>query len=467
MNEASPRRAIMKLTIRISFVAAILSAVWFEQIASAQSHSASLGDAKTGPRLIQPLNTVRLASASIDASENKTVTTSSAPKKNEPRYTYPPRYEDVNSRGILGFGLLNRISPPKPMTVNPNPVKGNVKPTSLPTEPWKIIRTPESSTVVDEVKQTIETASATEGTPISTVTRIVPAETTYVEQSKWTVIRPTPQIETVIGTPGMIVSPSSSGPAWKWYGYGTTTPGLNPYSPSGNYQETSVGWLTANSATNGAIPCDATGPVYIPTSGGPRYKPAEANTRDSLKKATEKAVESKKEELKTPSTSEPLKIPETPKSDPEVAPAPRIKQVSIMATLGEPTKAEQSKIPAARIDFGTVSTLPVSSTANTSIIVPGLMVAAKPKVELPPVQIPSSIQSDREVGLKKAETLQKQLSMIASFSEKNLIVEFQHDQTLVIRGNFRSDSELSNLEKWVSAWPSLEGWNCKIIPRVP
>jgi hypothetical protein len=43
-------------------------------------------------------------------------------------------------------------------------------------------------------------------------------------------------------------------PAYRWYGWGTTTPGANPYAPSGQYPRGSANWYALTRATPGAFP---------------------------------------------------------------------------------------------------------------------------------------------------------------------------------------------------------------------
>ena len=43
-------------------------------------------------------------------------------------------------------------------------------------------------------------------------------------------------------------------PAWKWYGYGTPTPGQNPLAPNGSYPGVPGNWYTSSGATPGAVP---------------------------------------------------------------------------------------------------------------------------------------------------------------------------------------------------------------------
>lgn len=49
-------------------------------------------------------------------------------------------------------------------------------------------------------------------------------------------------------------------PAYRWYGWGTVTPGANPYAPTGQYPKASADWYTLTKATPGAFP------VPIPAS---------------------------------------------------------------------------------------------------------------------------------------------------------------------------------------------------------
>ena len=49
--------------------------------------------------------------------------------------------------------------------------------------------------------------------------------------------------------PGTIATP-----AWKWYGYGTPTPGQNPLAPNGTYLGVPGNWYTSSGTTPGAMP---------------------------------------------------------------------------------------------------------------------------------------------------------------------------------------------------------------------
>jgi len=64
-------------------------------------------------------------------------------------------------------------------------------------------------------------------------------------------------------------------PAYRWYGWGSTTPGANPHSPTGIYPKASANWYSQTGATPGAFPVPVTyprrengaePPIYV---GGP------------------------------------------------------------------------------------------------------------------------------------------------------------------------------------------------------
>ena len=54
-------------------------------------------------------------------------------------------------------------------------------------------------------------------------------------------------------------------PAWKWYGYGTPTPGRNPLAPGGTYPAVPPTWYTTSGTTPGAMPAGHNGlPPAVP-----------------------------------------------------------------------------------------------------------------------------------------------------------------------------------------------------------
>ncbi len=94
---------------------------------------------------------------------------------------------------------------------------------------------------------------------------------------------PVPVVSGARGT-GVYAGP----PAYRWYGWGTTTPGANPYAPTGQYPRGSANWYTQTGATPGAFPVPvvnpfrpepgAEPPAYVrgatPSPSEPDYWPA-------------------------------------------------------------------------------------------------------------------------------------------------------------------------------------------------
>jgi hypothetical protein len=75
----------------------------------------------------------------------------------------------------------------------------------------------------------------------------------------------------VVGQPVMVGAPIqgyaptgraayAGNPAYRWYGWGTTTPGANAYAPAGDYPPASAQWHAMTGATPGAFPVPVTNP---------------------------------------------------------------------------------------------------------------------------------------------------------------------------------------------------------------
>jgi hypothetical protein len=58
-------------------------------------------------------------------------------------------------------------------------------------------------------------------------------------------------------------------PAYRWYGWGSVTPGANPYAPTGQYPPASANWFSITGATPGAFPV----PVMNPLRPAPGTEP--------------------------------------------------------------------------------------------------------------------------------------------------------------------------------------------------
>jgi hypothetical protein len=76
---------------------------------------------------------------------------------------------------------------------------------------------------------------------------------------------------------------AATNPAWRWYGYGTPTPGRNPLAPYGTYAGVSGNWYGATGTTPGAVPAGRLGP---PPSPLPEIFPAPGVVSDPAPRKT-------------------------------------------------------------------------------------------------------------------------------------------------------------------------------------
>lgn len=61
-------------------------------------------------------------------------------------------------------------------------------------------------------------------------------------------------------------------PAYRWYGYGSVTPGANQYAPGGEYPRASANWYGVTGATPGAFPVPVVNPYRVtPGNEPPNY----------------------------------------------------------------------------------------------------------------------------------------------------------------------------------------------------
>lgn len=81
---------------------------------------------------------------------------------------------------------------------------------------------------------------------------------------------PVPQGYTAPVQQGFAPPPMYAGPpAYRWYGWGTTTPGANPLAPHGHYPQASANWYAHSGATPGAFPVPPVNPFRPPPGNEP------------------------------------------------------------------------------------------------------------------------------------------------------------------------------------------------------
>jgi hypothetical protein len=87
-----------------------------------------------------------------------------------------------------------------------------------------------------------------------------------VPQSPYTFVPPTAPRPTATTT-HVYAGP----PAYRWYGWGTTTPGANPYAPGGQHPRGSANWFAQTGATPGAFPVPVSGAALAFGANPPSY----------------------------------------------------------------------------------------------------------------------------------------------------------------------------------------------------
>lgn len=137
--------------------------------------------------------------------------------------------------------------------------------------------------------------------------RLITAPTSPLIGSGVPAVQPTP--------PQPLQNVYASPPAYRWYGWGGTTPGANPHAPSGVYPQGSANWYSQTGATPGAFPDTGARnileapaiepPVYtarpmsgIPFHGGVPAKPVE--TKPTARYLTEQTIPEPRVVARTP-----------------------------------------------------------------------------------------------------------------------------------------------------------------------
>lgn len=83
---------------------------------------------------------------------------------------------------------------------------------------------------------------------------------------------PTGPVASGIGQPAAGGQVLAGPPAWRWYGYGSVTPGANPFAQAGQYPRGSANWYAVTGATPGAFPVPVGGPNrMMPGNDPPAY----------------------------------------------------------------------------------------------------------------------------------------------------------------------------------------------------
>lgn len=199
---------------------------------------------------------------------------------------------------------------------------------------------------------------------------------------------PQPTAETAYRGTGANGAPVYAGPpAYRWYGYGTVTPGANPFAPTGQYPRASANWYSITGATPGAFPVPVANPFRNPPgTEPPSYaagKPAAPPAAVVTTSGPPAQVQPQPEVRPQPRPQPPVERPEPPKFNPtgesKFAPAPLPPSV--------PTT------PAAPVNVPKLTPPPSAPLARAPVAPPVLPPAMPEPPVVPPAPKPEPVAS--------------------------------------------------------------------------
>lgn len=298
-----------------------------------------------------------------------------------------------------------------------------------------------------------------------------------------------------------VVNPTTfaAPPAYRWYGWGTTVPGANPYAPGGKSPQGSAGWYSQSRATPGAFPGQvvATAAEVNPASP-PAYahqpslrateKPFRAATRLSDLRATEPVSAS------PPAVS----VPQPPVHQPVPAPAPSrtvptqpVIQTQHPTPLPPPPGFRAPQNPGSQLvpiavshssAMPTPGQLPVASAGLTwkPVSLPNPVPSTVPVSPATPVPRPATIVPPRvEIETSRSEPAPLPVSITVSPEQiqrlvtaacadwvKNVEVRLTGSTKVVVRYTAFSESHAHAAAEAVSRIPELKGFEVGFEARV-
>lgn len=139
---------------------------------------------------------------------------------------------------------------------------------------------------------------------------------------------------------------NAANPAYRWYGWGTTTPGANSFAPSGEYPNGSAQWYNQTGATPGAFPVPTMNPYRaVPGTQPPTYVPPPVANAPTIPAPVLPTTTSRKTIAETPLVPQLPKPVSTPAFTPSApAPPPAAK----VEPMWKPASATEVIVPVIR-----------------------------------------------------------------------------------------------------------------------
>ncbi len=130
-------------------------------------------------------------------------------------------------------------------------------------------KVPPPPKMLDRLKPGGEKDKAPAAAPPATVSA-QPQPTPAPAQASAQPQAPAPSDRTAFRGTGTNGAPVFAGPpAYRWYGWGSVTPGANPLAPAGQYPKASANWYQITGATPGAFPVPVSGTARTPAGVEP------------------------------------------------------------------------------------------------------------------------------------------------------------------------------------------------------
>ena len=203
-------------------------------------------------------------------------------------------------------------------------------------------------------------------------------------------------------------------PAYRWYGYGTVTPGANPFAPTGQPPKASANWYSITGATPGAFPVPVTSPQRAPGSEPPTYVPTVAQ-RNTPSMFTPPALTQPINAVSTPPTR--TELPRTPVAEtktpqPALVALPPVNTLPT-ATLPPPSTLAAPELPVPQSN-SLAPTLPLPQPPNM-LPTPNLPL---PSVSTPQMPIAPTMPSEQTPATSHGS----QALPVPAHSETNMTV---------------------------------------------
>lgn len=190
-------------------------------------------------------------------------------------------------------------------------------------------------------------------------------------------------------------------PAYRWYGWGSVTPGANPYAPTGQYPRASANWYSITGATPGAFPVPVMNPlrpapgteppVYVATPAPrtpPPVLPAQGTHGYPASTGTAQPFNPPPPDFSKPATATDNNVPQPTIAAPPTIPEPPlvVSPPPIVAPVSVPTLAPVP-LPPPTIPTEPMTVIPTSERPQPVSNVPPAMTPTPDPV--PPAPLPA------------------------------------------------------------------------------